>query len=113
MFGETAHSVGLKRSELNVPFNRRLVGAFDGAEAGGDAGFAGGNGLAVAAAVGAFGQGLAVAFDFADVGFTFVGVGSHGEQGDAGGSLVQDQADGPAAGGGLGQGDDLGTVSVG
>jgi hypothetical protein len=40
------------------------------------------------------------------VGFAFVGVGGHGEQGDAGGGFVQDEADGPAVGVGLGQGDD-------
>jgi hypothetical protein len=44
--------------------------------------------LAVAAAVGVFGQVLAVAFDFADVGFAFVGVGGDGEQGDVGGGGV-------------------------
>ena len=82
----------------DVAFDGDAVGAFDGAQAGGDAGFAGGDGLAVAAAVGAFGQGLAVAFDFADVGFAFVGVGGDGEQGDVGGGGVQDEADGLAVG---------------
>jgi hypothetical protein len=47
---------------------------FDGAQAGGYPGFAGGDGLAVALAVGAFGQVAAEAFDFADVGFSLVGV---------------------------------------
>jgi hypothetical protein len=87
-----------------VAFDGHAVGALDGAEAGGYPGFAGGDGLAVLSAVGAFGQGLAVAFDFADVGFALVGVGGHGEQGDAGGGFVQDEADGPAIGVGLGPG---------
>jgi hypothetical protein len=39
----------------------------------------------VSLAMGAFGQALAVALDFADVGFAFVGVGGDGEGGDAGG----------------------------
>jgi hypothetical protein len=46
----------------------------------GDSRFAVGDGLAVASAVGAFGEGFAVALDFADVGFSFVGVGGDGEQ---------------------------------
>jgi hypothetical protein len=78
------------------------VGAFDGSEAGGYPCFAGGDGLAVAAAVGAFGEGFAVALDFADVGFAFPGVGGDGEQGGAGGGGVQDEADGLAVGVALG-----------
>ena len=89
------------------------VGLLDGAQAGGDAGFAGGDGLAVAAAVGVFGQGLAVAFDFADVGFAFVGVGGDGEQGDVGGGGVQDEADGLGLGVSADQGEDAGAVGVG
>ena len=60
------------------------VGAFAGSEPGGYPRFAGGEGLAVAPAVGAFGQGLTVSLDFADVGFAFVGVGGDGEQGGIG-----------------------------
>ena len=70
-----------------VAFDRHPVGLFDGAQAGGYPGLAGGDGLAVAAAVGAFGQALAEAFYFAEVGFAFVGVGGDGEDGDAGGGL--------------------------
>lgn len=55
------------------------MGAFDGAEALGDAGFAGGDGLAVTASPGAFGESLAVAFDLANVGLAFTGVGGDGE----------------------------------
>ena len=86
---------------------------FDGAEAGGYPGFAGGDGLAVAAAVGVFGEVLGVAFDFADVGFSFAGVGGEGEDGGAGGGGVQDEADGAAVGVVAGQGDDRGSVGLG
>jgi hypothetical protein len=55
------------------------VGLFDGAQPGGDSGLAGGDGLAVAAAVGAFGQALAELLDLAEVGFSFVGVGGDGD----------------------------------
>ena len=47
------------------------VGLFYGSQAGGDAGFAGGDGLAVTSAVGAFGQVLAELLDLADVGFAY------------------------------------------
>jgi hypothetical protein len=61
-----------------IAFAGDAVGAFDSAQTGGYAGFAGGDRLAVSAAVGAYGQGLGVALDFADVGFAFVGVGGDG-----------------------------------
>ena len=48
------------------------------------AGFALGT-FGVSLAMGAFRQALAVALDFADVGFAFVGVDGDGEGGDAGG----------------------------
>ena len=96
-----------------VALDRRAVGLFDGAQTVDYAGFAGGDGLAVAAAVGAFGQVLAVAFYFADVGFAFAGVGGEGEDGGAGGAGVQDEADGAGAGVVAGQGDNLGTVDLG
>ena len=50
----------LGRPEHGVALDGYPVGVLDGAEAGGYPGFAGGDGLAVAAAVGAFGQALAV-----------------------------------------------------
>jgi hypothetical protein len=65
---------------------------FDGAAAGGYPRLAGGDGLAVAPAVGAFGQALAVAFYFADVGFAFVGMGGAGVDGGAGGDWTDDAA---------------------
>src|SRR5689334_1542602 len=95
-----------------VAFDGGLVGVFDGAEAGGDAGFAVGDGLAVAAAVGAFGQVLGVELDFAEVGFAFLGVGGEGVHGDVRGGGVQDQGDGLAAGVVPGQGGDPGSVGV-
>jgi hypothetical protein len=61
---------------------------FDSAEAGGYPCLAGSDGLAVASAVGAFGQGPAVAFDFTNVGFAFVGVGSDRIDGGAGGTQM-------------------------
>jgi hypothetical protein len=87
-----------------------LVGLFDGAEAGGDAGFAVGDGLAVLAAVGALGQVLGVELDFAEVGFALVGVGSDGVDGGVRGGGVQDEGDGLAAGVVAGQGGDPGSA---
>ena len=74
-----AAALWAQERERGVAFDGHAVGVFDGAQAGGYPGLAGGDGLAVAAAVGAFGEGLAVALDFADVGFAFVGVGGDGE----------------------------------
>jgi len=65
----------------------------DGAQPAGDPGFAGGDGLAVAPAVGAFGQALAELLDLADVGFSVVGVRGDGEDRGVGGGGVQDEAD--------------------
>jgi hypothetical protein len=59
-----------------------------------------------------FGQALAGAFDFADVGFAFVGVGGDGEQGDVGGGVVQDEADHLGLGVAAGQGQDPGAVGL-
>jgi hypothetical protein len=67
---------------------------FDGAQPDDNAGLAGSDGLAVAAAVGVFGQGLAVGLDFADVGFAFVGVGGDGEDDGVGRGGVEDEGDG-------------------
>jgi hypothetical protein len=52
----------------------RLVGVLDGAQLGGDPGFAGGDGPAVSPAVGPFGPVSAGPLDLADVGFAFAGV---------------------------------------
>ena len=101
---------GLGRPEHGVALDGYAVGVFDSAQAGGDSGFAGGDGLAVAAAVGVFGQGLAVALDFTDVGFAFVGVGGDGEHYGAGGGSVQDEGDGLGFGVAAGQGDGPGFV---
>src|SRR6266516_3545479 len=89
MFMRAACSVGLRRRERCIALDGHAVGVLDGAQVDGYSGFAGGDGLAVAAAVGAFGQGLGVALDFAGVGFAFVGVGGDGEDDGAGGSRVE------------------------
>ena len=104
---------GLLRPGRGVALDGGAVGLLDGAQPGGDPGLAGGDGLAVAAAVGAFGQVLAGPFDFAEVGFAFVGVGGDGEHGDVGGGGVQDQADRLGLGVLAGQGKDPGAVGVG
>jgi hypothetical protein len=52
------------------------VGVLDGAQPGGEPGFAGGDGLAVGAAIGAFRESLAVAFDFPEVAFTVACAGA-------------------------------------
>jgi hypothetical protein len=62
------------RPEGGVAFVCRPVGTFDGAQSGGDPRLAGGDGLAVAAAEGAFGKALTELLDLADVGFSLVGV---------------------------------------
>ena len=113
MVGRPACSGGLRRPGCDVAFDGQAVGLLDGAQAGGYPGFTGGDGLAVAAAVGAFGEVLAVAFYFADVGFAFAGVGGEGEDGGAGGAGIQDQADRLAVGVVAGQGDDRGSVGLG
>ena len=105
--------VELRRLERGAVFGCCPVGLFDGAQPVSHACFAVGDGLAVAPAVGAFGEVLAVAFYFADVGFAFVGVGGEGEDGGAGGGGVQDEADGTGVGVVAGQGDDRGSVGLG
>ena len=104
---------GLRRPVRGVAVDGRAVGLLDGAQPGGDAGLAGGDGLAVAAAVGAFGQVLAGPFDLADVGFSLVGVRGDGEHGDVGGGGIEDEADRLGLGVAAGQGEDPGTVGLG
>src|SRR5580704_17260887 len=89
---------GLGRTGPGVVLGRGAVGLLDGSQAGSDAGFAGGDGLAIAAAVGAFGQVLGVPLDFVEVGFAFVGVPGDREQGDVRGGGIEDEADGLALG---------------
>jgi hypothetical protein len=105
-------SGGLGRLDRAVALVRDAVGAFDGAQAGGYPGLAGGDGLAVASAVGAFRQALAELLDFADVGLAFVGVLGDGEDGGGGGGGVQDEADGLGLGIAAGQGDDRGSFGL-
>ena len=98
---------------LGGAFGGGAVGVFDGAQAGGDAGFAGGDVLAVLLAVGVVGEGGGVALDFADVGFAVGGVGGDGVDGDAGGVGVQDERDSAGFGVAAGQGGDGGGGIVG
>src|SRR6266566_3070518 len=112
MLSRTTWSNWLGWAELGIALDGRAVGVLDGAETGGYPGFAGGDGLAVAAAVGAFGQGLAESFYFADVGFAFVGVGGDGEDGDARGGGGEDEGDRLAVGVAAGQGDRPGALDL-
>ena len=66
----------------------------DGTQPGGYPHPASGDSLAVLSAVGAYGEGLAVALDFADVGFAFVGVGGDGDDDAVGRGGVKDEGDG-------------------
>ena len=73
MPGRTECPGGFGRRERGVVFGDCLVCVLDGAQLGGDQGLAGGDGLAVAPTVGAFGQVGAVLFDVADISFALVG----------------------------------------
>ena len=110
MLRRTVCSGGLRQLEQGVAFDCRAVGVLDGAEAGSDSRLAGGDGLAVAAAVGGFGEGQGVALDFADVGFAFVGMGGDGEHDCVGRGGVEDEGDGLAFGVAAGQGNRHGLV---
>ena len=90
MLGRTTCCGALRRPG-GIALTRHSIGMLDGAQTGSYPGLAGGDGLAVEAAVGVFGEGLAVALDFADVGFAFVGVGGDGEDDGAGGGGVEDE----------------------
>ena len=108
-----AESPWLGRRIGGVALDGHAVGVLDGAEPGGDAGLAGGDGLAVAPAVRALREALAELLDLTDMGLAFVGVGGDGQDGGVGGGGVQDEADRLAAGLAVGQGDDLGPVGLG
>ena len=112
-FRGTACPGGLGRRVRGAAVDGCAVGLFDGSQSGGDPGLAGGDGVAVAAAVGAFGQAAAGPLDLADVGFPFVGMGGDGEQGDVGGGVVEDEADCLGLGVAAGQGEDPGAVGLG
>ena len=102
-----------RRRIRGVAVDGGAVGLLDGAQPGGDPGLAGGDGLAVAPAVGAFGQVLAGPLDLAEVGLSLVGMSGDGEQGDVGGGGVQDEADRLGLGVAAGQGEDPGAVGLG
>ena len=82
-------SEGLGWRERFVALDRRPVGVLDGPQPSGDPCLAGGDGLAVAPAVGAFGQGLRVPLDLAEVGFALVGVRGDGVDGDVGSGVAR------------------------
>ena len=113
MVRRVERSGGLRRPVRGVALDGRAVGVLDGAQPIRDPGLAGGDGLAVAPAVGAFGQAAAGPLDLADVGLAFVGVRGDGEHGDVGGGVVQDKADRLGLGVAAGQGEDPGTVGLG
>ena len=94
-------------------FDGGAVGLLDGAQAGGDSGLAGGDGLAVAAAVGAFGQALAELLDLAEVGFALVGMGGDGKDHGVRGDGVEDEGDRLGLGVRVSQGSDLGFAGLG
>ena len=79
----------LRPLDDGVALARDSVCVLNGAQAGGYSRFAGCNGLAVAPTLGAFGHGLAIALDLANVGFAFVGVSGDGEDDCAGGGAVE------------------------
>ena len=72
LLNRARRSDGLRRPEHGAALDCRVIGVLDGAQPGGDPGLTGGDGLAVAPTIGAFGQVGAVLFDFADVGFAFI-----------------------------------------
>src|SRR6266852_6154890 len=112
MLGRAERFGGARWTPDLVALVRDLVGVLDGAEPGGDAGLAGGDGLAVPPAVGAFGQAGAVPLDLAEVGLAVVGMGGDGVDGDAGGGGIQDQGDGAGVVVVASQGGDRGPVGV-
>src|SRR5690349_6359467 len=75
----------------SVALDCGVVIVLDSAQAGGYAGVAVGDEVAVGSAEGAFGQVLAGCLDLAKVGFAFVGVGGSGVYGDVRGDGVQDE----------------------
>lgn len=81
MVGEAERPGVLGGSKRFVVVECGAVGVLDGARPGGESGFAGGDGFAADAAVGVFGESLAVAFDFAGVGFTVACAGGDGDVG--------------------------------
>lgn len=87
-------SIGLERSERGTAFDGYAVGMLDIPESVRYSCLADGDGLAVAAAIGVFGERLAVALDFADVGFAVIGVGCDGEHDGVGRGGIEDEGDG-------------------
>ena len=110
MVKRTMCSGWLGRYECFVALDRRPVRLLDGPEPGGDPRFAGGDGLAVAAAVGALGQVLAGPLDLTEVGFSLVGVNGDGVHDDVGSGGVKNEANRLALGIPTGQDEDARAV---
>ena len=100
-------SGGLGNAGHGVSLDRGPVGPLYGTQPSSYPPLVGGDGLAVAPAVGALRQGLTVSFNLADVGFSLAGVGYDGVHGDIGGCVVKDQGDRLVLGITAGQGDSL------
>src|SRR6266487_1673365 len=113
VLSRAGRSDGLRRPGHGAALDSRVAGVLDGAQPGGDAGFAGGDGLAVAPAVGPFGPVGAAPFDLAGVGFALAGVRGEREHGDARGGGVQDEGDRLSLGVVAGQGGDAGPFGLG
>ncbi len=113
MLGRAEGSGGVRRAGRRVALVGRPAGMLDRSQPAGHPGLAGGDGLAVAPAVGAFGEALAGSLDLADVGFSLVGVRSYGEHGAVGGGGVHDEDDRLGLGVLAGQGKDPRAVGLG
>src|ERR1700761_448221 len=92
-FGGAPMSAELRRTEYGVAIHGHAVGLLDRPQARGDPRLAGGDGVAVATAVRAFGQGLAVALYLTDVGFALRGLRFDGEHDGVGCGRVEGKAD--------------------
>ena len=86
-------SLGVFRLDRIIAFDRGAIGTLYGSKSGGYARFAGGDGLAVASAVGVLRQFRAELLDLADVGLSVAGVGGNGKHRDVGGGGIHDEAD--------------------
>src|SRR5689334_2988969 len=93
MLRRAERSDGPRRPEPGAAFDYRVTGVLDGAQPGGDPGFAGGDGLAVAPAVGPLGPVGTGPLDLAGVGFALAGVRGESKHGDARGGGIHDESD--------------------
>ena len=106
-------SGGLRRPGHGAALDCRVAGVLDGAQPSGDPGLTGGDGLAVAPAVGTVGPVGTGPLDLAGVGFALAGMRGKSEHSDARGSGVQDERDRTGPGVVAGQGGDAGPFGLG